>query len=181
MLSRHVGWVLHCPTGNKPCDNRSLWKLIGPLKPCHHLSFLFPFRNRLIGQTNEASEDEDENVDVVDWKAGSETTEVGAREFGVNDTDMVNKDSMFIYFGSCLRELLNTKIPERYKCDSKLEKIDFKYIGRTLHLKWVGYFVMKSLFLIGLFCTYNWKNTACTSYCLLLNGVSAGIFHILFL
>ena len=128
-------------------------KLIGPLKPCHHLSFLFRFRNRLIGQTNEGSEDE--NVDVVDWKAGSETREVGAREFGVNDTDMNNKDSMFIYFGSCLRELLNTKIPERYKCDSKLKKIDFKYIGRTLHLKWVGYFAMISLFLISLFCTFN--------------------------
>ena len=42
MLSLHLG---------KPCDNKSLLKLICSLKPCHDLSFLFPFRNRLIIQT----------------------------------------------------------------------------------------------------------------------------------
>ena len=42
MLSRHLG---------KPCDNKSLLKLICSLKPCHDLRFLFPFRNRLIIQT----------------------------------------------------------------------------------------------------------------------------------
>ena len=80
----------------------------------------------MIGQTNEASEDEDENFEVEDWKAASETREVGARELGVDDTEMINKDSMFMRFGSCLSELLNTKIPEISKCDNKLEMIDFK-------------------------------------------------------
>ena len=75
---------------------------------------------------------------------------MGARDLGVDDTDMVNKDSMLIFFGSCLSELLNTKIPERCKCRNKLEMV-FKFIGTALHLKWVRYFVMKSLFLIGQF------------------------------
>ena len=60
--------------------------------------------------------------------------EVGARELGVDDTDMANKDSMFICFGSCLSELLNTKIPEGCKCNNKLEMIDFKYIGTALKM-----------------------------------------------
>ena len=106
------------------------------MKPCHDLSFLFPFRDRLIGQTNKASENVAENFEVEDWKADSETRGVGARELRVDDTDMINKDSMFMCFGSCLYELLNTKIPERCKCDNKLEMIDFKYIGTASHLKW---------------------------------------------
>ena len=70
---------------------------------------------------------------------------MGARDLGVDDTDRVNKDSMLIFFGSCLSELLNTKIAERCKCKNKLEMV-FKFIGTALHLKWVRYFVMKSLF-----------------------------------
>ena len=115
MLSRHVGSVLHCATWNKSCGNRSLLKLICYLKPWHDLSFLFPFRNTFIGQTNETGEDEDEKFEG--WKAGSETREAGARELAVDDTDMVNKDSMLICFASCLSELFNIKILERCKCD----------------------------------------------------------------
>ena len=48
---------------------------------------------------------------------------MGARDLGVDDTDMVNKDSMLIFFESCLSELLNTKIPERCKCKNKLEMV----------------------------------------------------------
>ena len=40
------------------------------MKPCHDFKFFFPFRNRLIGKRNEASEDEDENFEVEDRKAG---------------------------------------------------------------------------------------------------------------
>ena len=42
--------------------------------------------------------------EVEDWKADSQTREVGARELSVDDTDMVNKDSMLMFFESCLRQ-----------------------------------------------------------------------------
>ena len=48
-----------------------------------------------------------------------------ARELGVDDTDMGDKDSMLIRLGSCLSKLLNMKIPERCKFNNKLEIIDF--------------------------------------------------------
>ena len=66
--------------------------------------------------SSEAAEDENKNLENEDWKADSEIREVGA--------DMVNKYSMFISFGSCLRKLLYAKIAETCKCDNQLEMIN---------------------------------------------------------
>ena len=89
-----------------------MWKLLCPSTSYYDLGFLFSFRNlfsiRLIGQTNEAGED-GENFDLKNWKADSEIRKKGARELGVDDTDMVSKDSKVMCFGSCLSEMHNTK------------------------------------------------------------------------
>ena len=59
----------------------------------------------MIEETNDSSKDENENLEVEDWKTDSETKEVGARELDIHDADMINKDSMFMCFYSCLSEL----------------------------------------------------------------------------
>ena len=91
--------------------------------------------------SSEAAEDENKNFENEDWKADSEIREVGA--------DMVNKYSMFISFGSCLRKLLYAKIPERCKCDNQLEMINSKF---TLKMGKVF-----QIFLIGQLLRLNWK------------------------
>ena len=91
--------------------------------------------------SSEAAEDENKNFKNEDWKADSEIREVGA--------DMVNKYSMFISFGSCLRKLLYAKIAETCKCDNQLEMINWKF---TLKMGKVF-----QIFLIGQLLRFNWK------------------------
>ena len=83
--------------------------------------------------SSEEAEDENKYFKNEDWKADSEIREVGA--------DMVNKYSMFISFGSCLRELLYENIPETCKCDNQLEMINLKFtlkMGKVFQIFPIG-------------------------------------------